>query len=289
METSQIMDPKILETVVWPTLMLYVPRIIGLLLALWAARILSNWTGRLVKRSLANRDEVLQKFLSSLVRYTVLVVCIVAALGYVGVETASFAAILAASGLAIGLAFQGTLSNFSSGVMLLIFRPFKVDDYVEVGGESGVVVGMELFTTELKSLDNKRIIMPNSAIFGSNITNFAHHPIRRVDVPVGTEYSADVDKTREVLETVPKDITGVIADPPPQIFLAGLGASSVDWQVRVWCNTPDYWDVYQAVTAQTKKTLDGAGIGIPFPQHDLHLDKEVVRVLGNRRLEQTRS
>ena len=122
-------------------------------------------------------------------------------------------------------------------------------------------------------------IMPNSAIFGANITNYAHHPVRRVDVPVGTDYGADIDETRKVLETVPSDIQGAIADPPPQIFLAGLGGSSVDWQVRVWCKTDDYWDVYQAATAQTKRALDGAGIGIPFPQSDIHLDQEVVDVL----------
>ncbi len=282
METTQIFDPKVLEIVIWPALVQYVPRIVGLLLALWAARILSNWSGRLVKRSLTNKDEVLQKFLSSLTRYTVLVVCIVAALGYVGMETASFAAVLAASGLAIGLAFQGTLSNFSAGVMLLIFRPFKVNDYIEAGGETGVVVGMELFSTELKSLDNKRIILPNSTIFGANITNYAHHPVRRVDVPVGTDYSADIDETRKILESVPNNVEGVIGDPGPQIFLAGLGTNSVDWQVRVWCNTPEYWDVYQAITAQTKRTLDAAGIGIPFPQRDLHLDKEVIDVLNRR-------
>ena len=282
METSEFFDPKMLETVVWPALVQYVPRIVGLLLALWAAKILSNWAGKLVKRSLATKDEVLQKFLSSLTRYTVLVVCVVAALGYVGVETASFAAVVAASGLAIGLAFQGTLSNFSAGVMLLIFRPFKVGDFVEVAGESGVIVGMELFTTEMKTTDNKKIIIPNSSIFGANITNYAHHPVRRVDVAVGTDYGADIDETRKVLETVPADVPGAVADPAPQIFLAGLGGSSVDWQVRVWCKTDDYWDVWQATTAQTKRTLDAAGIGIPFPQSDIHLDQEVVDVLKNR-------
>ena len=282
METAEIFDPKMLETVVWPALVQYVPRIVGLLLALWAAKILSNWSGKLVKKSLANKDAVLQKFLSSLTRYTVLVICIVAALGYVGVETASFAAILAASGLAIGLAFQGTLSNFSAGVMLLIFRPFKVGDFVEVAGESGVIVAMELFTTEMKTTDNKKIIIPNSSIFGANITNYAHHPLRRVDVAVGTDYGADIDETRKVLETVPADVQGAVSDPAPQIFLAGLGGSSVDWQVRVWCNSDAYWDVYQATTAQTKRTLDAAGIGIPFPQSDIHLDKEVVDLLRSR-------
>ncbi len=129
-------------------------------------------------------------------------------------------------------------------------------------------------------MDNKRLIVPNSGIFSANITNYAHHPVRRVALDVGTDYGADIDKTREILETVPESVPGVITDPEPQIFLAGLGASSVDWQVRVWCKTEDYWDVYQAAVAQTKHALDGAGIGIPFPQQDVHLDEHVVIALG---------
>lgn len=279
MDISSLFDPKNLEQAVVPTIIEYTPKILGLFLALIAAKLLSNWAGRLTKRALSKADEALQKFLSSMAKYTVLTIGVVTALGYVGVETASFAAIIAASGLAIGLAFQGTLSNFSAGVMLLIFRPFKVGDFIEGGGESGIVVEIELFTTELKSLDNKRIIVPNSKIFGANITNYTYHPIRRVDVSVGTTYMANIAETRSILETVPGKIQGVIQEPEPQIFLSDLGSSSVDWQIRVWCNTGDYWDVYQRTVDATKAVLDENKISIPFPQQDIHFDPEVINAL----------
>ncbi len=279
MNFSELFTENNWTETVWPIIVEYVPKITGLVLALLATKLLSSWAEKLVHRALHKTDAALQRFLANMAKYAVLTIGVVSALGYVGIQTASFAAVIAASGLAIGLAFQGTLSNFSAGVMLLIFRPFKTGDYVEAGGESGFIVAIELFSTEIKSLDNKRIIVPNSKIFGANITNYTYHPVRRVDVNVGTVYGADVDETRKVLETVPAKVEGALTDPAPQIFLAGLGSSSVDWQVRVWCNTPDYWDVFQRTTAETKRTLDASGIGIPFPQRDVHFDKDFVNAL----------
>lgn len=281
MDSEKLLDPKLLSEYAWPLIITYAPKIIAFFIALLAAKILAGWTGKLTKRALSRADDSLQRFLSSLAKYTVLTIGVVSALGYLGVETAGFAAIVAASGLAIGLAFQGTLSNFAAGVMLLLFRPFKVGDYVEVSGEGGFIEGIELFTTEIKTTDNKRVIVPNSGIFGANITNFTHHATRRIDIPVGTNYSADIDQTRKILETVPGRVEKAINDPVPQIFLSGLGASSIDWQVRVWAKTEDYWTVYQNTIMETKKALDEAGIGIPFPQRDIHLDSEVIQALSD--------
>ena len=283
MDMDKFLDPNVVVNVVWPAIMTYAPKIIGFFLALIASKILAGWTKRLVVRGLSKADSSLQKFLSSLAKYTVLTVGVVASLGYLGVETASFAAIIAASGLAIGLAFQGTLSNFASGVMLLIFRPFKVGDYVEAGGVAGIIDGVELFTTEVKSVDNRRIIVPNSAIFGSVITNYSHHPTRRVDVPVGTAYEADIVKTREVLENVAKSLEGVLEDPPPQVFLAGLGASSIDWQLRMWCNSPEYWNLHQRAVLEVKQALDAAQISIPFPQQTVHFGDEALQAIAKSR------
>ncbi len=280
MDTSQLFDTKVITSVIWPAIMEYTPKVIGFFIAIIAARILANWSSRLVHKALSKADDALQKFLTSLTKYAVLTLGVVTALGYLGVQTAGFAAVIAASGLALGLAFQGTLSNFSAGVMLLIFRPFKVGDYIEAGGVAGLVEEIQIFTTEIKSLDNKRLIVPNSAIFGSNVVNFTHHPVRRVDIPVGTEYPADLEKTREVLEAVPGRVEGALTEPAPQIFLAALGTHSIDWQVRVWCATGDYWDVHQRTIAATKKALDDAGIGIPFPQSDVHFDPAFVRAVG---------
>ena len=198
-----------------------------------------------------------------------------------GIQTASFAAVLAAAGFAIGLAFQGTLGNFSAGVMLLVFRPFKVGDFVEVNGETGTCEHIDLFTCEFRTLDNKKLIVPNGAVFGSTITNYTGYEIRRADVNVGAEYSADLDKTRKVLEKAAANIPGMIKDPAPQVFLASLGDSSVDWQLRIWCKTADYWDVYQATVRAAKVALDEAGIGIPFPQRDVHLDEAVIQAISS--------
>jgi small conductance mechanosensitive channel len=259
-------------------------RIVGVIVALILAFWISGWARRALVRSLERRnfDLTLTRFFGALLRYAILAGAIIGCLGVFGIQTASFAAAIAAIGLAIGLALQGTLSNFAAGVMLLVFRPFNVGDLINVAGQLGIVDALQLFTTDLNTLDNRKLVVPNSAVFGAVIENFTARPTRRVDVKVGVAYAADVDRTREVLETVPGQVEGVLADPPSQIFLEGLGASSVDWQVRVWCTTDQYWDVYQGVVRATKKALDDARLSIPFPQMDIHLDTPVVAALGKR-------
>lgn len=251
----------------------YGPPVIGVLVLLIVAWFISILLGRATTRGLrkAKMEETLARFLGTAVRWGIMLLALVGCLGVFGVETTSFAALLGAAGLAIGLAFQGSLGNLAAGIMLLIYRPFKVGDVVNVSGQLGKVEDLTLFSTRINTPDNRHIIIPNSKVFGEIIENITHNPIRRVDVAVGVEYSADIDKTRQVLETVPGQVELTLSDPPPQIILLELGDSALGWQVRAWCNAADYWTVKDAMTAATKKSLDAAGLGIPFPQMDVHV------------------
>ena len=252
----------------------YVLKAVGALFLFIVARMVAGWAGKSIRRVLESRkfDLTLTRFFANAARILVMVGAVLGILGMFGVETTSFAAVLGAAGLAVGLAFQGTLSNFAAGVMLLTFRPFKVGDVVEVGGILGTVQEIDLFTSSILSLDNRRVIMPNSKISGETICNLSAEPKRRVMVDVGTDYGADLDKTRQVLEGVVDKVAGR-NDDPTDVVLTGLGDSSINWNLRVWCESANYWAVYQALTRDAKVALDGAGIGIPFPQMDVHLDK----------------
>ncbi len=245
------------------------------LLILVITYILSGIASRTVTRAVtkAKIDLTLARFFGKMARYAVLILGIIIALGKMGVEVTAFAAILAAAGFAVGMALSGTLGHFASGVMLLIFRPFKIGDVVNAGGITGKVYEISLFTTALDTPDNRRIIVPNGAVYGSTIENISHHDTRRVDVSVGVDYSADIDKTREILDAAAKSVDGILTDPAHAIVLGDLGDSSVNWTVRVWCNSADYWGIKEAATRAVKQHLDNAGIGIPFPQMDVHVDK----------------
>jgi len=258
-----------------PTLIDYGVRVIGVLFALWIAFKIARWAEKRVVAGLEKRkfDQALSLFFGSLVRWLFVVAATLACLGIFGIETTSFAAILGAASLAVGLAFQGTLSNFSAGVMLLTFRPFKIGDLVQLSGQLGTVAEIGLFTTALDTLDHRRIIIPNGAVISTTIENLTHNDKRRVDIKVGVSYSEDLDKVREVLEAVAKGVPGRHAEAGHQVILLELGGSSVDWQVRVWCETDAYWDVWDATVNAVKQGLDKAGISIPFPQMDVHLDK----------------
>ena len=249
--------------------------IIGALLALFVGWLVASWVARKIRNMVDRRnlDATLGHFFANVARYLILVAVLLGVLGVFGIETSTFAAVIGAAGLAVGLAFQGTLSNFAAGVMLLAFRPFKVGDFIEAGDETGTVMEIEIFHTELKTPDAKRIIVPNNKIWSDAITNYGHYPQRRVDVDVGVGYSADTDQVRAVLQKVAEDIPNGLNDPAPVAFLKGLGDSSVNWQVRVWANTPDYWAVHEQTVRDVKKALDEAGISIPFPQMDVHLDR----------------
>jgi len=219
----------------------------------------------------AKAEMSLVGFVSSLVYYAVLVFAIIAAISKLGVQTTSFIAVLGAAGLAVGLALQGSLANFASGVLILIFRPFKVGDFINAAGSDGVVQEVGIFTTTLTSLDNKKIIIPNSAVTGGTITNVTANDTRRVDLTAGISYSADMNRARQVIEEMLANHPKVLKDPAPTVAVVALADSSVNLVVRPWCRTSDYWDVYFSVTQGVKEALDGADISIPFPQQDVHL------------------
>ena len=238
----------------------------------WTA---SGWASGLVESSLTKLrfDATLTKFLAKLVRWGVLLMATLGCLGKFGVETTSFAAVIGATGLAIGLAFQGTLSNFAAGAMLLIFRPYKVGDVVNIANYLGTVDEIELFTTSIDTFDNRRIIIPNSEIFGAVIENITHNRLRRIDVAVGVSYNADVDRTKEVLLAALKSVPGIVHKPEPSASLTALGASSVDWNVSVWEPTKDFGAVKHGAIRAIKMYLDQASIEIPFPQMDIRVQQ----------------
>ncbi len=257
-------------------------RVIGVLLALFVAWMLSTWTRRALRKGLerAHIDATLTRFVSNAVRWLILIMAVVACLGVFGIETTSFAAVLGAMGLAIGLGFQSSLSNLAAGVMLLVLRPFKVGDAVNIAGQLGVVDGIDLLMTTLDTFDNRRIFIPNGSIFGSVIENISYHPIRRVDVTVGAAYDADVDATRAVLEGVVRGIEGQVAGKDPAVILSGLGDAGVDWLLQVWVPSSDWGATSERLKVLAKRRLDDAGIRNPLPQMELHPSPGLEKVLA---------
>lgn len=267
------MDETLKELI--PTLIDYGVRIIGVLFALWLSFRIAAWAQSRMVASLEKRsfDKALTLFFGNLVRWLIVVSAVLACLSVFGIETTSFAAILGAAGLAVGLAFQGTLSNFSAGVMLLTFRPFKIGDLVKIDGNLGIVAEIGLFTTALDTLDNRRIIVPNGTVISGTIENISHNRVIRVEIDVGVAYDEDLDKVRELLDAAAAKVPGRDEEAGHEVILLKLGASSVDWQVRVWCDPKIYWSVWDATVLATKKALDEAKVTIPFPQMDVHMDK----------------
>ena len=246
---------------------------LGALLLLVVSWIAAGWVSRILGRGLerARVDLTLSRFVARLARWAILILAILGCLGIFGVETTSFAAVIGAAGLAVGLAFQGTLANFAAGVMLLVFRPFEVNDAIKAAGQSGKVDAIGIFATTIDTFDRRRLIIPNSAIFGSTIENMSHHSIRRAEVQVGVSYDAAIDHCREVLQQAVDSVPDRLEDPAPAVIVTGLAASSVDWSIYVWANSPDLGKVKQGTITAVKKALEEAGIGIPYPQMEVHL------------------
>ncbi len=242
--------------------------VVFLLLSLWVARRVSVITRRSLDK--ARIEATLAAFLANAARVVILILAVVTCLGIFGVPSTMFATAIGAGGLAIGLALQGSLTNISAGAMLAVFRPFKLGDIVTICGHTGTIREIDLFTTRLDTFDNRRIIIPNNQVFGSIIENNTHNDLRRADIDVGVDYSADLDRTREILERAAGAVPGRAADPPV-VVLKSLGDSSVNWQVRVWTPKTEYLNVRQATVREVKRALDDAGIGIPFPQRVVHV------------------
>ncbi len=241
-----------------------------LIIGYCVAKLLSRFTTKACTR--AKLDETLSTFFGRTVFWLILVIVMIACLSIFGIETTSLAAVVGAAGLAIGLAFQGTLSNLAAGVMIIVFRPFKLHDFITVGGQSGSVEVIDLFTTTLVTLDNRVIIVPNSAVSSATIENVTGKEIRRVDVNVGVAYSTNIAKARETILKGCK-VEGALEDPAPSAYLLELGPSSILFSARVWCKTADYWGVRERVTENVKNELDAAGIEIPFQQIVVHEKK----------------
>jgi small conductance mechanosensitive channel len=269
------MDLKNIDAEKWIDLIFeYGLKIIGAII-IW---IIGSWTIKLILRGLrkamekADYDVSLKKFLMNLLKWILKIVLVIVVLGTIGVETTSFAAILAAAGLAIGLALQGSLGNFAGGVLIMIFKPFKIGDLIEAQGEIGVVKQIEIFTTKLTGLSNKEIIIPNGSLSNGNIVNYTTEGTRRVDLTFGVGYDSDIKKTKEVLMNVLTAHPKVLKNPAPTVNVSELADSSINFAVRPWCETADYWTVYFEVTEQTKEALDAAGIEIPYP-HQVEIRK----------------
>jgi small conductance mechanosensitive channel len=236
------------------------------------AKKLTDITINVMRRS--NVDETLLGFLQSVLYGAMLVFVVLAALAQLGIETTSFIAVLGAAGLAVGLAFKDSLANIGSGMMVIVFKPFVVGDFVTAGGESGTVEKITIFQTYMKTPDNKEIIIPNSNIISANITNFSAKETRRVDFVFGIGYDDDLKKAKEVLNQIVNADERVLKDPAPTVAVGELGASSVDFIVRTWVKSGDYWAVKWDITEAVKLRFDEEGISIPFPQMDLHMKQQ---------------
>jgi len=254
-------------------LSIYGLKVIGSILIFMVGR----WVGKMLirlLRSMMNKSEVdatLSGFLLSILNAMILAVVVIFALSNLGIDTTSLAAVIAAAGLAIGLSLQDSLSNLASGVMIIMFKPFSADQYAEVGGVAGIVEEIGIFNTKMRTPDNKTVIVPNGQITTSHIINYTARETRRMDLVMGVSYDDDVVKVREVLMDILKNDEGVLEDPAPQVGILEFADSSINFAVRPWVKTAEYWDVYFRLNEQFKLRLDEENISIPYPQRDVHL------------------
>lgn len=246
-----------------------VTAIVIFLVGRWLARVVTNIARKTFQR--AKMEDTLEKFLCNMLNAVLLVVVIIAAIGALGVQTTSLLAVLGAAGLAVGLALQGSLSNFASGVLIVAFRPYKVGDFIEAAGVAGTVKEVQIFTTVIHSPDNKKILVPNSQIMSGTITNYSANATRRLDLIVGCSYGDDLDKVRALLNDIVAGDERILKDPAPTVEVVALGDNSVNFVVRPWVEAANYWAVHFHIHEQVKKRFDQAGLNIPFPQRDVHL------------------
>ncbi|MBN2184729.1 MAG: mechanosensitive ion channel [Candidatus Krumholzibacteriota bacterium] len=270
MEGLQTYSDKAMEL-----LMSYGPKLlmamVTLVIGLWIIRLLGKTFSKGMERS--KIDLSLRSFLLSLIRIILKVMLVISVASMIGIQMTSFIAILGAAGLAVGLALQGSLANFAGGVLILLFKPYKVGDFVDAGGHTGTIKEIQIFNTIMKTPDNKTIIIPNGALSNGSITNFSTESIRRIDMTFGIAYSDNIKKAKETLEAILKGDSRVLDDPAPTVAVSELGDSSVNFVVRPWCGSADYWGLYFDIHEKVKLEFDKAGISIPFPQQDVHLYK----------------
>jgi small conductance mechanosensitive channel len=271
-EVKSLLSPEQVSTMVdWVSQfgLKLIAAIVVFFVGKWLARKISNLLKRGLER--ADTDPTLVGFVGNISYFGLLTMVVIAAVGQLGVQTTSFIAVLGAAGLAIGLALQGSLANFAAGVLMIIFRPFKAGDYIEAAGTAGSVEEVQLFTTTLKTPDNKTVIIPNAQVTAGTITNYSARDTRRLDLVFGVGYGDDLDKVKRVIQEVLAEEERLLEDPAPLVGVLNLGESSVDFAVRPWVNSSDYWPVFFDLQEKMKKRFDQEGISIPFPQRDVHL------------------
>jgi small conductance mechanosensitive channel len=242
-----------------------------LVIGAWIARRIRNAVHRHLGAT--GLDATLLPFVAALLYWGMMTFVVIAVIGILGVPTAQFVAVLGAAGLAVGLALQGTLSNFAAGVMLLVFRPFSVGHWVEIGGTAGTVKEISVFSTILHTGDNVKVVVPNSQVYGQTIRNFSANPTRRIDLVIGVGYDDDLQVARDTMLRVLTSDPRVLSDPAPNVQVSDLGDSSVDFIVRPWCASSDYWPLRWDLIRALKEELEAAGCNIPFPQRDVHIHR----------------
>lgn len=256
-------------------LLSYVVNIVAAIAILIIGMIIARLISSTVNRLMLARgiDSTVADFLSALVRYGIIAFTLIAALSRVGVQTASVIAVLGAAGLAVGLALQGSLSNLAAGVLLVTFRPFRTGEYVDLGGIAGTVLNVQIFSTTMRTVDGKIVVVPNGKIIAGNIINFSREPVRRNEFIIGVSYDADIDQVKKILTDIVSRDERVLKDRDVTVRVNELGPSSVNFVVRAWSKSGDLQNVYWDVLEQIKKGLDANGIGIPYPQMDVHVRK----------------
>ena len=271
LDVSSIDIPALIDTYVIPWGLNILFAVIIFIVGKWLVNIITNLIKKLMTK--AQVDNILVNFIASIIKSVLLLFVVIAALDQLGVNTTSLIALIGAAGLAIGLALQGSLQNLASGVMLIIFRPFRDGDFVEAGGATGVVEEIGIFTTKMRTGDNKEIIVPNGQIFGGIITNYSKRDTRRVDMVFGIGYGDDIRKAKDIIAGIIAADERILKDPEPLIAVGELADSSVNFNVRPWVKSGDYWGVYFDLNEKIKNAFDDNGISIPFPQMDVYLQK----------------
>ncbi|MDX1456696.1 MAG: mechanosensitive ion channel [Marinobacter sp.] len=266
-QAAELMDQALAMIVAYaPKVVLAV---ITLLVGLWLIKRLMN----VLETRLTAKDPTLSKFLCGLISVTLKILLLISVASMVGIATTSFIAVMGAAGLAVGLALQGSLANFAGGVLILIFKPFKVGDVIEAQGYLGTVVEIQILYTVLNTFDNRRIVIPNGNLSNSSLINLSAYETRRCDMSFGIGYGDDIGKAKAIINRLIESDERAMKDPAPMVVVGGLGESSVDFTVRVWLKAADYWPFYFDMQENVKKTFDAEGISIPFPQRDVHLYK----------------
>ena len=266
---NELADPDLIQNLIIPWAIKIAVALAIFIIGRWIAKWLTGVVRKLMAKS--NMDDMLIQFLGNIVYTILLLVVVMAALDHIGIQTTSLLAVFGAAGLAIGLALKDSLGNFSSGVMLILFRPFKVGDFIEAGGESGVVEEVRMFATILRTGDNREVIIPNSQIYGGTIVNYSANETRRIDLVFGIGYDNDIAKAKQTLDSVMQQDERILSYPAPAVAVGELANSNVNFNVRPWVKSSDYWPVRADMLEKVKLAFDANGISIPYPQQDVYM------------------